>query len=173
MSQFNFRNLDNETRDYMMEEYNFSLNNNSLYRSKSFNNKGIEIYPELLKKSIKLGDEETLTEDLKGLFNDTEYYERDGKRMERKVSADANTRLARGEFNRFYIRGLCARAISEGIGEVEIYRARESSQRRTESDLKIGNKVSAEKLLDDLRNNIEPKILPEINSGLSIFVDSF
>jgi hypothetical protein len=41
--------------------------------------------------------------------------------------------LAEGEFNRFYIRALCVRAIEDGLPEVIVYRAKEVQSARPES----------------------------------------
>lgn len=59
--------------------------------------------------------------------------------------------LAQSEFNRFYIRGLCLRAINENIDTLKIYRARESSQKRPKSEAKIGTCINARELLEDIR----------------------
>jgi len=42
---------------------------------------------------------------------------------------NAHEMLAEGEFNRFYIRALCARAIEDGLPEVTVYRAKRSRMR--------------------------------------------
>jgi hypothetical protein len=62
------------------------------------------------------------------------------------------------------------KSIENNIETVEIYRARESSWSRPESEMKIGTKINAIELLNDLRGSVgeEPKILPEVNSGLSV-----
>jgi len=40
------------------------------------------------------------------------------------VPYTASETLSEGEFNRFYVRALCRRAIAEGIPFLEVYRAR-------------------------------------------------
>ena len=59
--------------------------------------------------------------------------------------------LAEGEFNRFYIRGLCLRAIASGIVDLVIYRAKQVANPRSDSALKIGTTINAQALLDYLR----------------------
>ena len=81
--------------------------------------------------------------------------------------------LAEGEFNRFYIRGLCLRAIELGIGEVAVYRAKYVESPRPESDYLIGQRLPAASLLEDLRihsGEEEPylKVPGGPNSGLSV-----
>jgi hypothetical protein len=87
-----------------------------------------------------------------------------------KVPHTAAAMLAEGEFNRFYLRGLCRRIQATGGGSVEIYRARTSAKPRSESEAMIGEMFDASALLGDLRVNIgvDPALgLPNINSGLS------
>jgi len=78
-----------------------------------------------------------------------------------RVPKNAPQTLAEGEFNRYYIRGLCARAIAEGIDEVVVYRGKAVKDPRTESQAKIGKRFNARVLLRDLRNStgVEPAVL--------------
>jgi hypothetical protein len=168
MAKFNFSNLDSETRDLMLSEIKNDINDENLYISERLNEDGQENYESYLIKSVKSGDEETLEEllDINSHFNAT--YLRQGNPV--KMPSNASKLLSQSEFNRYYIRAICLKAIKNDIEFVEIYRARESSWTRPESEAKIGNKISAKELLNDLRNSIgtEPKLFPEINSGLSI-----
>jgi len=86
------------------------------------------------------------------------------------MNRQAPQTLAEGEFNRYYIRGLCTRVIAEGGGPVEVYRVRDSAWVRPGSEALIGTQIDAEQLLDDLRVHIgeEPTLLPDVNSGLSV-----
>jgi hypothetical protein len=125
-----------------------------------------------LREAIARGDDRTLEAaiDRPGLFNETETYMRMGKPVTAKISQRARQILAEGEFNRFFIRGLCSLVCSKGGGGVEIYRAREPSQARPESEEMLGTQVDAAQLLDDLRTNVgqPPTLLPFVNSGLSV-----
>lgn len=88
-----------------------------------------------------------------------------------KVPINAPQRLAEGEFNRFYIRGLCLRALDEGKSTVVVYRARHSSSPRLESEELIGSAFDAKALLEDLRESpgvdTALGLPPGPNSGLS------
>jgi len=88
-----------------------------------------------------------------------------------KVASNAPQRLAEGEFNRFFLRGLCLRAIDEGIDEVIVYRARASSSPRSESEALVGTRFDPKVLLNDLRENLGVDtalgLPPGPNSGLS------
>ncbi len=97
---------------------------------------------------------------------------RSGEMKSKKVPVTAPETLAEGEFNRFYARGLCARAIAEGISEVLVYRGKEVKQPRPESQARVGTRIAAKTLLEDLRKSqgVEPALgIPAgPNSGLTI-----
>jgi hypothetical protein len=65
------------------------------------------------------------------------------------VPINANTTLAEGEFNRFYIRALCIYAIQNNIQFLVVCRAKESLNPRPESLMKIGTNVDPKTLLND------------------------
>lgn len=168
MAKFDFRNLDEETRQLMLSEIQSDIEHNKLYVSDRLNDIGKTNYPILLIKSVETCDEESLEKllDISINFNDT--YLRQGKPV--KMPSNAATLLSQSEFNRYYIRAICLKALNKNIYNIQIYRARESSWVRPESEAKIGTTISAKDLLEDLRNSIgvEPKLFPEINSGLSV-----
>jgi hypothetical protein len=80
--------------------------------------------------------------------------------------------MAEGEFNRFYVRGLCRRALAEGIERLEVYRAKEVSEPRPESWNKIGNLMDPQAVLIDVRVSIGVETalgMPQgPNSGLTL-----
>ena len=89
--------------------------------------------------------------------------------IEKDVPYTANETLAEGEFNTYYIRGLCARVIEEKEGQLEIYRAKEVDDPRPESQVMLGQLVDAMQLLTILRNpESNFKAIPKPNSGLSV-----
>ena len=89
-----------------------------------------------------------------------------------RVPRTAPDTLAEGEFNRFYVRGLCARALEENVTEVQVYRGKSVRNPRPESRAMIGKVLLARDLLEDLRRSqgVEPALgLPTgPNSGLTI-----
>lgn len=169
MANFNFLNLTDSVRNKMLSEVEMDISKGELFISPRLNVNGIKEYPNFLKDSIKNGNEEFLEALIaqSNSLNETEVYG-DGKT--RKVAKNAALLLAQGEFNRFYIRAVCLEAIENSIDSVEVYRARESSQSRPGSELMLGEQINPNKLLEDLRTSIgvTPKILPDVNSGLSI-----
>lgn len=166
---FNFQNLDSVTRELMKQELEYDQKNNNLYISTRLNERGIQLYPELFKKAIDTGDEATFGIDLRSQDCFNVHVLRNDKPT--KMPSNAHETLSEGEFNRYYIRALCRRAINEGC-KLEIYRAKQVFDPRQSSENRIGQIVDPEKELSDLRNNIGKNTLLGIpngpNSGLSL-----
>ena len=159
----------------MIEELNLDKSNNKIYMSKRLSLTGRQDYEPLLRSAIEGHNDGWLADRLreKGRLNATEEKRKpSGGTTVAKVPIDAPDMLAEGEFNRFYARGLCLRAIAEGVQKLMIYRAKEVRSPRTESQQMIGREVDPKILLEDLRANIgiEPalKLPPGPNSGLSV-----
>lgn len=172
---FNFDNLDEQTRRFMLEEVEHDIEVNNLYISPRLSPQGVADYPALLKQASKSGDETTLAATLRGSGRMNRTYERrkpSGGFTTVAMPVNAPEMLAEGEFNRFYVRGLCALALSKGIQELVIYRAKDVASPRPASEAKIGTRVSAQALLEDLRRSpgVEPALglPPGPNSGLSV-----
>jgi hypothetical protein len=171
---FAFLNLDDKTRQYMLIEVDAAIKESRLNFSKRFNATGIAKYPQLLREALAIGTEESLDVALKqqGCFNATE---KQGA-VTRRVPENAATTFAEGEFNAFYMRGICHRAIGEGH-MVEVYRAKESSAPRKASSLIGGNQADPHRVLLLLKNSADgsqrgPKIPAGSNSGLSLRLTS-
>lgn len=168
------KNLNEQTRTAMLEEVKLDIDNGNLYISDRLNALGKQRYPELLIESIKSGDDSTLATILKqGLFNPT-YQRKKPKGGFSNVTMPVNApdMLAEGEFNRFYIRGLCRIVVDTKSGQLRVYRARFSQNPRPESEHKIGYIVDASKLLSDMRDNVGTETYFGVpngpNSGLSV-----
>ena len=168
-------NLDKMTRQYMTEELERDVKNGRLYLSTRLSEKGKKDYASLLRQAFWNGNDETLAQGLRSdgrLMSIERKRKRGGGATNARVPAIAAETLAEGEFNRFYIRGLCLRAIEEGIPELVIYRAKEVANPRPESQRMIGNTISAKALLDDLRAHIGVDTALGLpagpNSGLSV-----
>ena len=109
------------------------------------------------------------------LHSQESYTTKTGKHAWRNVNIAFSAQvLAQGEFNRFYLRGLCVRGLDEGADHLIVYRARQSTMPRPESEAKIGSKVNIASLLPILRRNDFVSIEKSVfaipsgpNSGLS------
>ena len=170
----NLENLDDENvRRYMLEEVEQDIAEGKLYVSERLLESAISNYTEYLKNAIQNGDSTMLAHELLTNYclKKTEPRKTKNGVIMVKVSSRAHETLADGEFNRFYIRGVCRKAIEESI-EIEAYRAKTVSKPRANSASKIGTTHNPNKLLEDLRSNIGIDTslgLPSgPNSGLSI-----
>jgi len=170
-----YKNLDERTRELMLDEVNLDVSQGTLYLSKRLTEEGKQNYESLLKEAIQNYDDAWLGNELRrrGYIKATEQKRkpRGGFTIARVPSTAPGT-LAEGEFNRFYIRGLCLRAISDNIEALIIYRAKEVINPRFESEQMIGREKDPKALLEDLRQNpgVEPALglPPGPNSGLSV-----
>ncbi|TGM96788.1 hypothetical protein [Leptospira yasudae] len=174
---FTFKNLDNVTREEMKKEIQSDINSNKIYISPRLNPIGIAKYPDLLLEAVASHDEVWLADQIKSLnlLNLTETKRTPkGGITTASVPTTANETLAEGEFNRYYVRALCLVAISLSK-MVKVYRAKQVTNARSESERKIGQTFDPSLLLTDLRNSIGVdtalKLPPGPNSGLSIYLD--
>lgn len=168
-------NLDKYTRKFMLDELEYDLINNNLYISPRLSERGQKDYVELLREAVKNGNDSLFADSLRSQGRINLYEQRltrSGSYTKAKVPITAAETLAEGEFNRFYARGLCRRAIEDGISELVIYRAKQVREPRPESQAMIGKNINAKALLNDLRTHpgVEPALglPPGPNSGLSI-----
>jgi hypothetical protein len=159
----------------MFEEIETDIATGKLYFSPRLSPTGKAAYPELLKSAAQSGTDDTLSSQLRvpGRLNATEERRKPkGGTTIAQVPITAPETLAEGEFNRFYARGLCRRAIAEGIESVFVYRAKEVINPRSESEALIGKSLPAKQLLEDLRAHIGTDtalgLPPGPNSGLSV-----
>ena len=163
-----YEDLDESTRDYMVAEYERDLREDNLYFSVRLSSEGIQDWPELLRTALLEGSDESLAAEIAqpGRLNPHDL--RQGRPI--KMNKDAHVTLGEGEFNRFYIRGVCLRAIEEGR-QVVAYRARFSSEPRSSSLAVDGTAFDPTLLLEDLRAHpgTEPQHgFPGPNSGMSV-----
>jgi len=170
-----YKNLDEKTREFMLKELEMDIEQRKIYISSRLNALGQSNWANLLKEAITHHNDDWLANQLKVMRYMNMHETRKtktGKVINAKVPVNASETLAEGEFNRYYARGLCVRAIAEGIDEVVVYRGKEVQNPRIESQNKIGQRVNAKNLLEDLRRSsgVEPAlgIPPGPNSGLTI-----
>jgi len=169
----NLLNLDSLTRQHMLDEINADIAAGRLYVSNRLNAQGRQAYPRLLKEAAQLHDDSWLAAQLRvgGNFNDTE--QRNTKRglVTAQIPVTAPDTLAEGEFNRYYLCGLCLRAIQQKEPSLIIYRAKLVDNPRPDSEMKIGSHIDPIVLLNDVRTHpgvdTALGLPPGPNSGLS------
>jgi len=145
---------------------------NRLYTSKRLKPGFRDMYTTLLKDAIVDGDPNSFAQCIlnEKCLVSVEPSSRSKTGM-KKVPWNAHIVLGEGEFNRFFIRALCRKAIEEGY-KLEIYRAKEVNKPRSISKSLIGTEVDPNVLLNDLRENIGVDtalgVPPGPSSGLSV-----
>lgn len=169
-----YENLDERTRRFMLEEVELDTSENVLYISPRLNPSGQQHFERLLTEAVSEHDDAWLAEQLRygDYFNPTLQRQTQKGITTQKMPSNAPDTLAEGEFNRFYIRGVCRAALEDGVEEIEVYRGRVSSRPRPESEAMIGSRLPANVLLEDLRLSpgVEPALglPPGPNSGLTV-----
>ena len=132
---YNFEELDDITRKWMLEEFLHEERSGKPYRSPRLSSLGLEIFPKEMEKAIVDGNEESLAHALSrsDYWNPSEAYTRSGKNYMRKINpTKAAEFLAYTEFNTWYVRGFARRLIEEGNENCQIYRAAPAWQPRPE-----------------------------------------
>jgi hypothetical protein len=149
-----YENLDGDTRQYMVEEVDMDTKQDELYLSSFLSQAGQGDWSLILRDAAVSGSDDTLAGELatRGRLN-TFYMKRKpkGGSTQARVPITASSTMAEGEFNRYYVRGLCRRAIDEGIPRLEVYRAKEVMEPRPDSFHKIGRLMEPSVVLIDAR----------------------
>jgi hypothetical protein len=149
-------NLDERTRQLMLEELQYDLARSQLYLSPYLSGQGVHDYPDLLRRAMETGNDETLAEDLRKLRRVERSFQKrkpGGGYQTVTVPSNAAEVVAQSEFNRYYIRAVARRAIEQGIPELVVYRARPAAQPRTASEARVETTVDPRALLEDLRTH--------------------
>lgn len=156
--------LDARTRNFMLDEFDSDHN---VYRSPRLRPNAMGDYVGLLRRALKESDEGWLAGEIRRSNLIREHDDRGNK-----VPFNAAETLACDQFNRYYMRALCLRAIEDGIEELEVYRARDVDEARGESLQMVGRRFAPGFLLEVLRAEIGSatalKFPPGPNSGLSL-----
>lgn len=169
-------NLDDRTRQLMLDEMEYDIANNQLHISPFLSGQGQRDYTNLLREALKNGNDETLAENLRQHRRILRTLPRRNPKGGYSISAtpeNAAQVLAESEFNRYYIRALARRAMEDGIPELVIYRAKPVGNPRPESEARIETSLPPEELLEDLRSHTGDEV-PALgvpsgpNSGLSV-----
>lgn len=170
-----YLNLDERTRNLMVIEIDGDISVGRLYLSDNLSPQGKNDYPNLLRGAAINGSDVTLANDIRSRLNTHEKPRllKSGQFSKPPVMrSNAHEMMAEGEFNRFYIRAVCLRALENNVTSVIVYRAKNVGNPRSESEAKIGQAISAQALLDDLRVRIGVDtalgLPPGPNSGLSV-----
>lgn len=170
---FEFANLDDKTRSYMLRAIEDAERADQINYSTRLNAKGKEQWLGLLEQAAREHNEHWLAYELEAnrLIKGFEVSERPlGSYSIRHVPHTAAQTMAEGQFNRFYMLGLCKRAREEGIKQLEVYRAKQSAKPRPESEALVGLRLPVEIVEPQLRDDAasQKSLLIQPNSGISL-----
>lgn len=174
MNSFNFLNLIPEVREKMLKEVEKDINEGKLYRSERITDFGWENYERCLKVAVTTGTPETLISLLRasGFWKGTEIsHTKDGRELVKAVPHTAVETYANGEFNVFYMRGLCAYLLSKRQEKAQVYRARAVNEPRSRVEHNEGDIVNCVAILEELRDRDAYRTKSNLgapNSGLSL-----
>jgi hypothetical protein len=168
-----YENLDPTTRRYALAELDQDLASGAFHLPARLRPTVAADYQRLLRDAIRYYDDLWLEEHASDLLAESETRRTSsGAQVTAKVPQMAARMVAEGDFNRYYMRGVCLRAIDEQRQVVEVYRARLSLEPRPESAELEGRRLPARALLDWLRggSSDDPAAtaLGRPNSGLSV-----
>ncbi len=170
---FNFINLDQTTRSFMLEAINEAEETGNIYYSTRFNELGKKQWLPLLKQAALEYNEHWLAykiEENQLLKNFEGVQKPLGGYTIKSVPNIAAETFAEGQFNRFYMLGLCKLASSQGISQLIVYRAKETKNPRLESESLINKKISVNEIeaqLKDIDSSFRSKLVKP-NSGISL-----
>jgi hypothetical protein len=169
----NYQNLDARTRALMVEEIDMDVAAGTLYLSPWLTEQGKLDWAQMLRDAATRGSDATLATQIPGRIVRTAMRRKpnSAEMTPYTVPSTAPDTMAEGEFNRFYVRAICRRAISDGVA-LSVYRAKAVANPRPDSQAKIGTSPDAAALLNDLRTTpgVEPALglPPGPNSGLTL-----
>lgn len=158
----NFEELNQTTRNWMLEEFQNEEQSGNPYRSKDMTAHGLTQFARIMKNVIQNEDEVILAEQLSdpSFWNPTYSYIRKDKLITAKLNpAVAAKRLALSEFNTWYVRGLARKLIEEKVEQCEVYRAEAAWEPRSECQDHDGKIFQ----VSDVYNGHRARYWPSVN----------
>ncbi|MCF1466799.1 hypothetical protein FS764_07700 [Agrobacterium vitis] len=168
-----FHNLDEVTRDLMLDELTADVGASSIYISNYLNEKGAQNWPILLQEAMESGSDDSLADALRLTSSFKTRSERKnpkGGTILVSVPITAAQTLAESQFNMYYMRALARRSLS-GEGSLFVYRAKQVENPRQTSEILIGKKLNANEVLAGLRSTKgvnPPDGIPLPNTGITV-----
>lgn len=153
-----YEDLDAETRRFMVEEIEMDARDDKLYLSPWLSQTGQGDWSEILIEAARTGTDDTLANSIRerGRLNRTAQRRKPNGLgyTTYTIPQTAPMTMAEGEFNRFYVRALCRRAIDQGLPRLQVYRAKSVAAPRPDSEYKIGLLMDPNVVLVDARQSI-------------------
>jgi hypothetical protein len=160
---YDFEELDETTRKWMLEEFKQEISSRNPYRSKGLTELGWSRFVDEMEAAIRAGNEESLAAALcnAAYWQSSEQRVRKGRPY--TVSVDprkAAQRLAYSEFNTWYVRGFARRLLEEGVANCQVYRAAPAIEPRPECSAHEGQVYSVQEIYDGHRAKYWPSANP-------------
>ena len=159
----------------MVDEVDLDVADGTLFLNAMLTPQGMADWPVLLRLACERGNDVELAYELRSNQRMEQEWRRakvNGGEYNVAVSNSAMAKIADSEFNNFYVRGLCLRALKDGRSGLLVYRAARVETPRPGSNAMIGSMVAPGLLLDRMRKlkSLEPALglPPKPNSGLSL-----
>jgi hypothetical protein len=170
---FKFENLNSDTREYIVEAITEAEKSFNLYYGPHLKETAKGEFAALLKEAAAAHDEQWLTSQLHALdmMNKIEKHRtKAGKEVTQKMPPEAAENLAAGQFNRFYMLGLCIWAQYNDIPQLQVYRAKELPNPKPEAEYLVGKTIPVDDIEAQLKGRDQSlySLLADPNSGLSL-----
>ena len=156
----NFEELDDETRKWMIMEFEDEWAQKNHYQSTQLNERGIVEFPKIMKNVLQKGTIDSLTKELSNpsFWKSTRTATRKGNSYTISINPSTEAKkLAHSEFTTFYTRGFSRRLKEEGVTECEVYRADVAHQPKCECTSLEGTKQPVDKIYNGHRAKYFPK----------------
>ena len=167
--------LDDRTRQFMLDELEQDVAAGCLYLSPHLTEDGRAEYERVFRAAINAGTDDSLADELRvpgRMETSPRWKTARGGTLVAGLPTSAPDTLAEAEFHRYYVRGLCRRALADGVHALVICRAKPAMPPRVNSEAMIGVRIDALSLLEDLRSasgQVPPRVLPmSPGSGLTV-----
>jgi hypothetical protein len=168
------KQLDRRTRALMLEEIDEAETVGSLHMSELLSVHGKINYATLFKHAVKNGNDETFAQALvaRESFKGHEIRVVEDKTLWIEINPHvAASNLAEAEFNRYYVRAICKRALQDGISTVTLYDANEKNGSSAEFETLMNKAIDAAALLRDLKGGAALHSNLKPNQSLSVKIE--
>jgi len=157
-------------REFMLQELELDITKDKICFSPILRKDSHQKYIDLLKTHILSGSPNTLASEIQSnqcMCIREPYRTKSRKLKDRLVPITAHQTLAEDDFNRFYMRGICLKAL-EIEKKIVVYRTKPVKYPRIEIFNLIGDLPDPSEFIEGWRAFPNSETLFELNSGLSV-----